>query len=69
MSAETNPGLCLDCQHSRRIESDRGSVFWQCQRSFTDSRFPKYPRLPVQECIGYEQTAANSDSSATSSRP
>ena len=48
-----NPGLCSDCQHVRRIESDRGSVFIQCQLSFEDSRFAKYPRLPVLSCSGY----------------
>jgi len=48
-----NPGLCRDCQHARRIESDRGSVFIQCQLSFEDSRFAKYPRLPVLSCSGY----------------
>ncbi|HET9683265.1 MAG TPA: hypothetical protein VFP15_04130 [Gemmatimonadaceae bacterium] len=31
----------------------RRSIFYMCQRSFTDARFPKYPRLPVLECIGY----------------
>jgi hypothetical protein len=31
----------------------RHSTFYLCQRSFTDERFPKYPRLPVRQCIGY----------------
>jgi hypothetical protein len=48
-----NPGLCRTCQHSRRIESDRGSVFYQCKLAFTDPRFAKYPRLPVIVCEGY----------------
>ena len=57
-------GLCLDCRHSRRIESDRGSTFYQCTRSALDPDFPKYPRLPVIECSGFDpkpkqgQTAA-----------
>jgi hypothetical protein len=46
-------GLCLTCQHSRTIVSDRGSVFYLCQLSFTDQRFKKYPALPVLECSGY----------------
>ncbi|PYX48357.1 MAG: hypothetical protein DMG83_01840 [Acidobacteria bacterium] len=50
---KTKAGLCADCQHARRIESDRGSVFVMCELSFTDSRFPKYPRLPVLACDGY----------------
>jgi len=50
----TRVGLCADCQFVRRIESDRGSVFYKCQRSATDPGFPKYPRLPVLQCAGYE---------------
>src|ERR1700733_6562552 len=38
----------------RQITSDRGSVFYQCLRSATDPSFPKYPRLPVVRCGGYE---------------
>ena len=52
-SREPNPGLCRDCQYSRRIESDRGSVFFRCDLSFKDPKFPKYPRLPVINCSGY----------------
>jgi hypothetical protein len=39
----------------RRMESDRGSVFYLCQLSATDARFPKYPRLPVLQCSGYQK--------------
>jgi hypothetical protein len=46
-------GLCANCAHARRIESERGSLFWLCQLSATDSRFAKYPRLPVLNCAGY----------------
>jgi hypothetical protein len=49
-----NPGLCQSCQHARRIESDRGSVFFLCRLSFEDSNFVKYPRLPVLACSGYQ---------------
>jgi hypothetical protein len=41
----------------RRITSDRGSVFYLCERSFTDPRFDKYPRLPMLDCWGYEEAA------------
>ena len=51
----TKVGLCADCVHARILESDRGSVFWRCDLSATDPRFPKYPRLPVRECSGYEK--------------
>jgi hypothetical protein len=46
-------GLCLNCQHARRIESARGSEFYFCALSASDPRFPKYPRLPVLHCAGY----------------
>jgi hypothetical protein len=46
-------GLCRTCEHSRRIESERGSIFIRCELSLDDSQFPKYPRLPVLVCGGY----------------
>jgi len=49
------PGLCADCQHARRIESSHESTFYLCERSTTDPSFPKYPRLPVIVCRGYEK--------------
>jgi len=48
-------GLCADCRYARRVESDRGSVFFLCERALTDPRFQKYPRLPVVTCEGYEK--------------
>jgi hypothetical protein len=54
-TAGQNPGLCGECVHVRRIQSDRASVFYQCQLSFADSRFEKYPRLPVVNCSGYQK--------------
>jgi hypothetical protein len=51
---EPSPGLCERCRHGRTILTDRESRFWLCQRSATDPRFPKYPVLPVLQCIGYE---------------
>jgi hypothetical protein len=48
-----DPGLCQTCQHLHQIESDRGSTFIRCELSLEDSRFPKYPRVPVLACSGY----------------
>ncbi|MGA9980503.1 MAG: hypothetical protein WBQ08_17925 [Candidatus Sulfotelmatobacter sp.] len=48
-------GLCADCRFVRVVESDRGSQFYLCERSATDPTFPKYPRLPVLQCRGYEK--------------
>jgi hypothetical protein len=49
-------GLCLDCSHAKIICSDRGAVFYRCQLSDKDSRFPRYPRLPVETRAGYQQS-------------
>jgi len=54
-------GLCISCQHLRLVHTDRGSVFYQCQRSMTDPRYPKYPRLPVLHCPGHEVKAEVAD--------
>ena len=48
-------GLCADCVNVKVMRSDRASVFYLCQLSFTDPRFPKYPPLPVLSCNGYVQ--------------
>jgi hypothetical protein len=50
-----NAGLCGDCAYARRIESAFDSTFFLCELSFTDPRFPKYPRLPLLSCNGYKQ--------------
>jgi hypothetical protein len=55
-------GLCADCRFMRLIESDRGSTFYLCERSATDAKFPKYPRLPVLRCVGYEPCPAKAKS-------
>jgi len=39
----------------RSVRTDKGSVFYQCQRAVTDPSYPKYPRLPVLDCPGYEK--------------
>jgi len=46
-------GLCLSCLHAQRIQSPRGSTFYRCKLSDSDSSFPRYPRLPVIQCAGY----------------
>jgi hypothetical protein len=37
------------------VKNTRGSRFSLCERSKTDPAFPRYPRLPVLECRGYEE--------------
>lgn len=47
-------GLCWSCGCSRRVRNRRRSVFFRCGRAESDARFPRYPRLPVRSCPGYE---------------
>lgn len=47
-------GLCDRCRHQRLVPNTRGSVFSLCERSKPDPSFPRYPRLPVEKCRGYE---------------
>jgi hypothetical protein len=54
MAATVEPGLCASCRHHRVVESRRGSRFWLCARSRFDPSFPRYPRLPVLACRGYD---------------
>jgi hypothetical protein len=49
-----NAGLCDTCEHQVQVRNTRGSVFSLCARSRTDPAYPRYPRLPVIECPGYE---------------
>jgi len=49
-------GLCTACQHARAIRSAKGSEFWLCERSKSDARYTKYPRLPVRACPGFERS-------------
>ena len=51
-------GLCIACLHHRVIQTRTGSRFFLCQRSFSDPEYPRYPRLPVLRCRGFEDAAA-----------
>lgn len=54
MTGVIRPGLCEGCSHHRIIRTRRGSTFYLCRLSEEDDSFPRYPRLPVLECEGYE---------------
>ena len=60
-----NSGLCRTCRHACVIESDRRSIFIRCELSRTDASFPKYPRLPVVVCRGYETGSEESNDPET----
>jgi hypothetical protein len=54
-------GLCETCIHQRLVRNTRGSEFSLCERSKSEpDRFPKYPRLPVHSCPGYEERPSES---------
>jgi len=55
VSQPTEIGLCADCEHMRRVVSDRGATFYLCARALSDTEFAKYPRLPVVYCRGYKK--------------
>lgn len=49
------PGLCATCGHAKLNETRRGTAYLRCELAARDVSFPRYPRLPVTECTGYEE--------------
>jgi hypothetical protein len=47
-------GLCDSCVHQQIVKNTRGSIFSLCKRSRVDPAYPRYPRVPVMRCPGYE---------------
>ena len=47
-------GLCGQCSHARLNQTRRGPVYLRCQLASVDEAFPRYPRLPVLRCAGYQ---------------
>ena len=55
-------GLCDSCRHQQLVPTTRGSVFSLCLRSRTEpDSYPRYPRVPVVMCAGYERTDAEAE--------
>jgi hypothetical protein len=50
----SHAGLCDSCVHQQEVRNTRGSTFSLCRRSRNDPAYPRYPRVPVLECAGYE---------------
>jgi len=50
-------GLCNACIYQQLVPNRRGSVFSLCRRSKSDASFPRYPRIPVTECRGFEPSS------------
>lgn len=53
VAAGVRPGLCAKCRNARVVAS-RSSVFLRCALADVDPAFPRYPRLPVIECSGFD---------------
>ena len=54
-SSQIRQGLCASCVHARRTGNAKGPGFILCGLSKSDPSFPKYPRLPVMKCPGFER--------------
>ncbi len=61
--------MCASCRHVQRVDSARGSRFYLCGRSRTDPRYPKYPRLPVRDCAGYERESSIESNTVSTHSP
>lgn len=49
------PGLCEACRHAKLNETRRGTAYLRCTRAVWDTALPRYPRLPVTQCAGFER--------------
>lgn len=54
-------GLCDCCQFQKIVRSEEGLIFSLCCQSELDGRYPRYPRLPVYQCVGYEARHSDED--------
>jgi len=57
--ASTGNGLCDSCAQQQLVPNTRGSVFSLCLRSREDPAYPRYPRVPVLSCPGYDPKSAD----------
>jgi hypothetical protein len=49
-----NAGLCDKCRHVKKLSNAKGSTFYMCHLAESQPKFPRYPRLPVLKCDGFE---------------
>lgn len=52
-------GRCAGCAHVKLNVTRRGTAYLRCLRAAWDERMTRYPRLPVEECVGFEPAAAD----------
>ncbi|TBR25730.1 hypothetical protein EPO15_01580 [bacterium] len=51
-------GVCGTCRHAKRLTTRGGGDILLCRLSETDSKFPRYPALPVLSCPGWSAPEA-----------
>jgi hypothetical protein len=49
-----DPGLCAACRYPKLNETRRDTAYLRCTRAGWDARLPRYPRLPVVQCAGFD---------------
>jgi hypothetical protein len=54
-------GLCVDCDHARKLTNAKGNDFYRCEFAKIDESFTAYPPLPVRSCRGYAAAAASEE--------
>ncbi len=55
-TSDSTVGLCARCSHAQPVPHPRkGAPYWQCALWKVDRDYPRYPRLPVTSCDGFEQ--------------
>ena len=57
--APTDSGLCGSCRYRRPLRSAKATTYVMCERSVSETGYPKYPSLPVLLCNGYQKTLAD----------
>ena len=50
-------GCCSACAHAKVNVTRRGTAYLRCLRAAWDERLPRYPRLPVHGCPGFDPQA------------
>jgi len=58
-SLSSGAGLCQECSFAKIVVSSKEHRFYYCLLSETNSSFPKYPRLPILRCPGFEPQTAS----------
>lgn len=55
-TSDSTIGLCARCSHAQPVPHPRqGEPYVQCALSKDDQKYPRYPRLPVMSCDGFEE--------------